>query len=142
MEKNGNGVQRELVNPHSQGRPLMVIDGDSFAHRSYHALPKTIRRSDGKGAGAILQLFEAERRRGLAHPEVLPIRAHGRWRPPFLVFDDRRRRYTGAPSMPNSKGCGRDADRPRVPNGSHVVPKRVHRFFGMERANRVGTTLR
>jgi len=31
-----------------------VIDGDSFAHRSYHALPKTIRRSDGMGAGAIL----------------------------------------------------------------------------------------
>ena len=25
-----------------------------FAHRSYHALPKTIRRSDGKSAGAIL----------------------------------------------------------------------------------------
>ena len=36
------------------GRPLLVIDGDFFAHRSYHALPKTIRRSDGKGAGAIL----------------------------------------------------------------------------------------
>jgi exodeoxyribonuclease III len=36
------------------GRPLLVIDGDSFAHRSYHALPKTIRRRDGKGAGAIL----------------------------------------------------------------------------------------
>ena len=36
------------------GRPLLVIDGNSFAHRSYHALPKTIRRSDGKGAGAIL----------------------------------------------------------------------------------------
>jgi hypothetical protein len=33
---------------------LLVIDGDSFAHRSYHALPKTIRRSDGWGAGAIL----------------------------------------------------------------------------------------
>jgi DNA polymerase-1 len=31
-----------------------VIDGDSFAHRSYHALPKTIRCSNGKGAGAIL----------------------------------------------------------------------------------------
>jgi exodeoxyribonuclease III len=38
----------------SSRRPLLVIDGDSFAHRSYHALPKTIRRSDGKGAGAIL----------------------------------------------------------------------------------------
>jgi DNA polymerase-1 len=35
-------------------RPLLVIDGDSFAHRAYHALPKTIRRGDGKGAGAIL----------------------------------------------------------------------------------------
>jgi DNA polymerase I len=34
--------------------PLLVIDGDSFAHRSYHALPKNIRRSDGTGAGAIL----------------------------------------------------------------------------------------
>ena len=28
--------------------------GESFAHRSFHALPKTIRRSDGKGAGAIV----------------------------------------------------------------------------------------
>ena len=40
--------------PALSGRPLLVIDGDSFAHRSYHALPKTIRRSDGKAAGAIL----------------------------------------------------------------------------------------
>ena len=38
----------------SSRRPLLVIDGDSFAHRSYHALPKTIRRSDGKAAGAIV----------------------------------------------------------------------------------------
>jgi len=38
----------------AQKRPLLVIDGDSFAHRSYHALPKTIRRSDGNGAGAIV----------------------------------------------------------------------------------------
>jgi DNA polymerase-1 len=35
-------------------RPLLVVDGDSFAHRSYHALPKTIRRDDGKAAGTIL----------------------------------------------------------------------------------------
>jgi len=26
-------------------RPLLVIDGDSLAHRAYHALPKTIRRA-------------------------------------------------------------------------------------------------
>ena len=35
-------------------QPLLVIDGDSFAHRSYHALPKTILGRGGKPAGAIL----------------------------------------------------------------------------------------
>jgi DNA polymerase-1 len=35
-------------------RPLLVIDGDSFAHRSYHALPKTILRRGRKQAGAIV----------------------------------------------------------------------------------------
>ena len=35
-------------------RPLLVIDGDSFAHRSYHALPKTILMRDGTPAGAIV----------------------------------------------------------------------------------------
>ena len=35
-------------------RPLLVIDGDSFAHRAYHALPKTILREGGRPAGAIL----------------------------------------------------------------------------------------
>ena len=37
--------------PGMMPRPLLVIDGDSFAHR---ALPKTIRRRDDKGGGAIL----------------------------------------------------------------------------------------
>ena len=45
---------RAVGKPEPSRRPLLVIDGDSFAHRSYHALPKTIRRSDGKGAGAIV----------------------------------------------------------------------------------------
>ena len=35
-------------------RPLLVIDGDSFAHRAYHALPKSIRRAGGRGGGAVL----------------------------------------------------------------------------------------
>ena len=35
-------------------QPLLVIDGDLFAHRSYHALPKTILRRGRKPAGAIL----------------------------------------------------------------------------------------
>jgi DNA polymerase-1 len=48
-------------------RPLLVIDGDSFAHRAYHALPKSIRRTGGRGAGAIvgfanflIRLYESE----------------------------------------------------------------------------------
>ena len=35
-------------------RPLLVIDGDSFAHRAYHGVPKSIRRRGNKGGGAIL----------------------------------------------------------------------------------------
>jgi exodeoxyribonuclease-3 len=58
IHRTGNkaGRRGRVANSHpvASGRPLLVIDGDSFAHRSYHALPKTIRRSDGKGAGAIL----------------------------------------------------------------------------------------
>jgi DNA polymerase-1 len=53
-------------------RPLLVIDGDSFAHRSYHGLPKTIRRHGDKGGGAIvgfanflLRLFESEQPRAV-----------------------------------------------------------------------------
>jgi DNA polymerase-1 len=36
--------------------PLLVMDGDSFAHRAYHAIPKSIRRGDG-GAGNMLYGF-------------------------------------------------------------------------------------
>jgi DNA polymerase-1 len=53
-------------------RPLLVIDGDSFAHRAYHALPKTIRRAHRRPAGAIvgfanmlLRLWEAEEPRAV-----------------------------------------------------------------------------
>lgn len=35
-------------------RPLLVVDGDSLAHRAFHALPKTIRRAGGRPAGAIV----------------------------------------------------------------------------------------
>lgn len=35
-------------------RPLLVIDGDSFAHRAFHALPQSIRRFGGRGGNAIV----------------------------------------------------------------------------------------
>ena len=40
--------------PRPSDRPLLVVDGDSFAHRAYHGVPKTILRGDGKSGGAIL----------------------------------------------------------------------------------------
>ena len=53
-------------------RPLLVVDGDSFAHRAYHGLPKTILRGGRKGAGAIvgfanslLRMYENEKPRAV-----------------------------------------------------------------------------
>jgi DNA polymerase I len=53
-------------------RPLLAVDGDSFAHRAYHALPKSIRRAEGRPAGAIvgfanmlIRLWEAEQPRAV-----------------------------------------------------------------------------
>ena len=53
-------------------KPLLVIDGDSLAHRAYHGLPKTIRRAGGRPAGAIVgftnmltRLYETEEPRAV-----------------------------------------------------------------------------
>ena len=52
--------------------PLLAIDGDSLAHRAYHALPKTITRAGKRPAGAIIgfanflmRLWEAEQPRAI-----------------------------------------------------------------------------
>jgi DNA polymerase-1 len=42
--------------------PLLVVDGDSFAHRAFHAMPKTIQRADGGPAGAIVGFTDMLRR--------------------------------------------------------------------------------
>lgn len=56
----------------AEKRPLLVVDGDSFAHRAYHGLPKTIRRAGNRGGGAIvgfanylIRLYEAEKPRAV-----------------------------------------------------------------------------
>lgn len=81
-------------------RPLLVVDGDSFAHRAYHALPKTMRRANGRPGNAVvgftnmlLRLWHDERPRTVLvgwdtldsptyRHEVLPAYQSGR------VFDD------------------------------------------------------
>jgi DNA polymerase-1 len=51
-------------------RPLLVVDGDSLAHRAYHALPKSFRRAEGRPGNALLgfsnfmlRLWESEQPR-------------------------------------------------------------------------------
>lgn len=81
-------------------RPLLVVDGDSFAHRAYHALPKTMRRANGRPGNAVvgftnmlLRLWHDERPRTVLvgwdtldsptyRHEALPAYQSGR------VFDD------------------------------------------------------
>jgi DNA polymerase-1 len=52
--------------------PLLVVDGDSFAHRAFHALPRSIRRADGSPGNLLtglvsmlLRLWEAEQPRAV-----------------------------------------------------------------------------
>ena len=53
-------------------RPLLVVDGDSLAHRAYHALPKSMRRAEGKPSNALvgfsnflMRLWQAEEPRAV-----------------------------------------------------------------------------
>ena len=53
-------------------RPLLVVDGDSFAHRAFHALPRSIRRANGRPgnlltglSSMLIRLWEAERPRAI-----------------------------------------------------------------------------
>jgi DNA polymerase-1 len=105
------------------------VDGDSFAHRSYHALPKTIRRAGDKGGGAILgfanfllRFYESERPRAVLvgwdtlegstyRHEALPAYQSGR------EFDDELveqlevlPEFVAACGFANAKAAGYEAD--------------------------------
>jgi DNA polymerase-1 len=52
--------------------PLLIVDGDSLAHRAFHALPRSIRRSNGRPGNLLtgftsmlLRLWQAERPRAV-----------------------------------------------------------------------------
>ncbi|RYE07990.1 MAG: hypothetical protein EOP22_15405 [Hyphomicrobiales bacterium] len=56
----------------NKAAPLLVVDGDSFAHRAYHGVPKSVKRAGGKAGNAILgftnylvRLIEAEQPRAV-----------------------------------------------------------------------------
>lgn len=53
-------------------RPLLAVDGDSFAHRAFHGVPRSVRRSDGSPGNLLqgltsmmLRLWQAERPRAV-----------------------------------------------------------------------------
>jgi DNA polymerase-1 len=87
---------------------LLTIDGDSLAHRAYHALPKTLKRAEGRPANALvgfsnflLRLWESEQPAAVAvgwdtldvptyRNEALPGYQAGR------VFDDALREQLDA----------------------------------------------
>jgi len=47
-------------------RPLLVVDGDSLAHRAYHAMPKSVRLGGVLGfANMLVRLWEAEEPRAV-----------------------------------------------------------------------------
>jgi DNA polymerase I len=52
--------------------PLLVVDGDSFAHRAYHAIPKSLKRADGRPgnmlygfSNMLMRLWEGQRPRNV-----------------------------------------------------------------------------
>jgi DNA polymerase-1 len=109
--------------------PLLIVDGDSFAHRAYHALPKTILRHGGKPGGAIvgfanflLRLYENERPRAvlvgwdsLAAPtwrhEAFPAYQSGRHFDAALLEQlDLLPRFVSACGFATAKAAGYEAD--------------------------------
>ncbi len=110
-------------------RPLLVIDGDSFAHRAFHGVPKSIRRHGERGGGAIvgfanflLRLFESEKPRAvlvgwdtLGSPnfrqKLFPAYQGGRVFDPELLDQlDVLPEFVTACGFANAKAAGFEAD--------------------------------
>jgi len=109
--------------------PLLAVDGDSFAHRAYHALPRSIKRGDGKPANMlvgwtdmVVRLWELERPRAivaawdsLAHPtyrhEALAVYQSGReFADDLLEQLDLLPACAAAMGFVNAKAPGYEAD--------------------------------
>ena len=109
--------------------PLLAVDGDSFAHRAYHALPKSIRRAGGHPANAlvgfsnmILRLWSAERPRAMLvawdtltvptyrHVEFTGYQAGREFDAELLEQLDLLPELMGSWGVPCAKGAGYEAD--------------------------------
>ncbi len=110
-------------------RPLLAVDGDSLAHRAYHALPRSISDADGRPANMIVgfanmlvSLWDAERPRTvfvgfdtIGEPtyrhELLPGYQAGRdFADDLLAQLDRLPELVGAFGFASAKEAGYEAD--------------------------------
>jgi DNA polymerase I len=104
-------------------RPLLVVDGDSFAHRAYHAMPKSVRLGGVLGfANMLLRLWQAEEPRAvlvgwdsLGEPtyrsEAFEAYQSGRvFDPELLEQLDMLPELVGAMGFAAAKGAGYEAD--------------------------------
>ncbi len=110
-------------------RPLLAVDGDSLAHRAFHALPRSIEDGAGRPANMLVgftnmlvSVWDAERPRTLfvgfdsiGEPtyrhELLPGYQGGRDFPPELTEQlDRLPEIVAALGFPWAKGAGYEAD--------------------------------
>jgi DNA polymerase I len=110
-------------------KPLLAVDGDSLAHRAYHALPRSIRGGDGKPANMLVgftnmlvSVWEAEQPRtvfvgfdSIGYPtyrhELLPGYQSGRDFPEDLTNQlDRLPDMVGALGFGWGKEAGYEAD--------------------------------
>jgi len=104
-------------------KPLLVVDGDSFAHRAYHAMPKSVRLGGVLGfANMLLRLWQAEEPRAvlvgwdsLGKPtyrsEAFEAYQSGRvFDPELLEQLDMLPELVGAMGFAAAKGAGYEAD--------------------------------
>jgi DNA polymerase-1 len=113
----------------TMSQPLLVVDGDSFAHRAYHGLPKSIRRKGDRGGGAIvgfanflLRLVESETPRAVLvgwdtldaptfRQELFPPYQGGRHFDDELIDQlDVLPAFVAACGFANAKAAGYEAD--------------------------------
>jgi DNA polymerase I len=104
-------------------KPLLVIDGDSLAHRAYHAMPKSIRLNGVLGfANMVSRLWEAEQPRAVVvgwdtyevptyrHKEFEPYQSGRVFEESLLEQLPLMVQLVGAMGFANAKGGGYEAD--------------------------------
>jgi 5'-3' exonuclease len=104
-------------------KPLLVVDGDSLAHRAYHAMPKSIRYNGVLGlANMLLRLWEAEQPRAVLvgwdtyeiptyrHKEFEPYQSGRVFEESLLEQLPMMVELSGAMGFANAKEGGYEAD--------------------------------